>query len=59
MTQTTVANNGIAVALGNVDWKLVVSVSSLTGVLSILTSIAGFPEVKEKKIEKNGMIWYS
>ncbi len=48
VAQTAVATIGTAAALGNVDWKLVVSASSLAGVLSILTSIAGLPEVKEK-----------
>lgn len=48
VAQTAVATIGTAAALGNVDWKLVVSASSLAGVLSVLTSIAGLPEVKEK-----------
>ena len=43
VAQTAVATIGTAAALGNVDWKLVVSASSLAGVLSILTSIAGLP----------------
>lgn len=47
VAQTAVATIGTA-ALGNVDWKLVVSASALAGVLSVLTSIAGLPEVKEK-----------
>lgn len=48
VAQTAVATIGTAAALGTVDWKLVVSASSLAGILSILTSIAGLPEVKEK-----------
>lgn len=48
VAQTAVATIGTAAALGNVDWKLVVSASTLAGVLSVLTSIAGLPEVKEK-----------
>ncbi len=48
VAQTAVATIGTAAALGNVDWKLVVSASALAGVLSVLTSIAGLPEVKEK-----------
>lgn len=48
VAQTAVATIGTAAAFGTVDWKLVVSASALAGVLSILTSIAGLPEVKEK-----------
>jgi hypothetical protein len=44
--QTAVATIGTAAVLGNVDWIMVASASALAGVLSILTSIAGLPEVK-------------
>ena len=44
--QTAVATIGTAAILSSVDWKMVVSASILAGVLSILTSIAGLPEVK-------------
>lgn len=47
MAQTAVATIGTATALGQVDWLLVVSASILAGGLSILTSLAGLPEVKE------------
>lgn len=47
MAQTAVATIGTATALGEVDWLLVVSASILAGGLSILTSLAGLPEVKE------------
>lgn len=46
--QTAVATIGTAAVLSSVDWKMVVSASILAGVLSILTSIAGLPEVKEE-----------
>lgn len=46
IAQTAVATIGTAAALGAVDWKLVVSASLLAGVLSVLTSVAGLPEVK-------------
>ena len=47
VAQTAVATIGTAAALGNVDWIMVASASALAGILSILTSIAGLPEVKE------------
>lgn len=48
IAQTAVATIGTAVALGQVDWILVGSASALAGVLSLLTSVAGLPEVKEE-----------
>lgn len=47
MAQTAVATIGTAVALGAVDWVMVGSASVLAGVLSLLTSVAGLPELKE------------
>lgn len=47
VAQTAVATIGTAAALGNVDWIMVASASALAGILSILTSVAGLPEVKE------------
>ncbi len=47
VAQTAVATIGTAAALGNVDWVMVASTSALAGILSILTSVAGLPEVKE------------
>ncbi len=45
VAQTAVATIGTATALGQVDAKLVVSASVLAGILSLLTSVAGLPEV--------------
>ena len=45
--QTAIATIGTAAALGSVDWLMVGSASLLAAVLSVLTSIAGLPEVKE------------
>lgn len=47
IAQTAVATIGTAVVLDGVDWKYVVSASVLAGILSILTSVAGLPEVEE------------
>ena len=47
VAQTAVAMIGTAVVIGQVDWIAVVSASVLAGVLSLLTSVAGLPEVEE------------
>ena len=46
-TQTAIASIGTAVVLSDVDWKMVISASLLAGILSLLTSLAGLPEVKK------------
>ena len=48
VAQTAVATIGTTVAMSDVNWMLVVSSSILAGVLSLLTSIAGLPEVKQE-----------
>lgn len=47
VAQTAVATIGTSSVMGNVDWIMVASASALAGVLSILTSVAGLPEVAE------------
>jgi hypothetical protein len=47
IAQTAVATIGTAAVLGEVNWIMVASASVLAGVLSILTSVAGLPEVTE------------
>lgn len=46
VAQTAVATIGTAAAMGEVNWLLVGSASLLAGVLSLLTSVAGLPELK-------------
>lgn len=46
VAQTAVATIGTAAVLSSVDWVMVLSASVLAGVLSLLTSVAGLPEVK-------------
>ena len=43
--QTAIATIGTSVALLDVNWRFVLSASILAGILSILTSLAGLPEV--------------
>lgn len=52
VAQAAIAGIGTAAALGQVDWKYVVSASVLAGVISILTSIAGIPEAGTEDSEE-------
>ena len=44
--QTAIATIGTAAAMSQVDWRMVLSASVLAGILSMLTSLAGLPEVE-------------
>lgn len=47
VAQAAVATIGTSAVLSEVDWRMVVSASLLAGILSLLTSVAGLPEVDE------------
>ena len=49
MAQTAVAVIGTAAVIAAVDWKVVVSSSVMAGIVSILTSVAGIPEVQDSE----------
>ena len=52
VAQTAIATIGVSTAMSEVNWTLVASASILAGILSILASVAGLPEVTvEKKPE--------
>ena len=46
MAQTAVATIGTSAVMGDVNWLMVASASTLSGIISILTSVAGIPEVR-------------
>ena len=52
IAQTAVATVGTAAAMGEVNWMMVASAAALSGVLSLLTSVAGLPEVQVGTNEK-------
>lgn len=51
VAQTALGLIGSAVILGDVNWVLVLSASAMAGVISLLTSIKGLPELDLKKSE--------
>ena len=51
LAQTAIATIGTTVLLTDVNWYVVLSASALAGLLSILTSVAGLPEVDENEVK--------
>ena len=49
VAQTAVATIGTSALLGDVNWCMVGSAAALAGILSLLTSVAGLPEVKTEE----------
>lgn len=47
MAQTAIATIGTTAVMSGVDWVMVGSATALAGILSVLTSVAGLPELKE------------
>lgn len=48
MAQTAVATIGTTAVMSQVDWKLVASTAVVAGIVSMLTSVAGLPEVESE-----------
>ena len=52
VAQAAIATIGASAVLSEVDWVMVVSASVLAGILSLLTSLAGLPELEEPKTQE-------
>ena len=52
VAQAAIATIGTSAVLSEVDWVMVVSASVLAGILSLLSSLAGLPELAEPKTQE-------
>ena len=53
VAQTAVGVIGASAVLSDVDWRVTLSAAVLAGVVSLLTSIAGLPEIKTEEVSEN------
>lgn len=53
LAQTAAAMIGVGATIGTVDWLTVMSTAGVAAILSLLTSVAGLPEIKESEDEKD------
>ena len=51
VAQTTIASIGVSATVSEIDWVVVASTAAVAGILSLLTSVAGLPEVEGKVTE--------
>lgn len=57
IAQTAIATIGTSAVMSEVNWTMVLSASLLAGILSMLTSIAGLPELKEEDEDLDNGEW--
>lgn len=57
IAQTSIATIGTSAVMSEVNWIMVLSASLLAGILSMLTSIAGLPELKEEDEDLDNGEW--
>lgn len=50
MAQAAIGAIGAGTMISSIDWKVVVSTAVVAGVVSVLTSVAGLPEVESKEV---------
>lgn len=53
MAQSGIAVIGTSTIISQIDWKVVVSTVAVSGLLSLLTSLGGLPEVEEERAEES------
>ena len=53
LAQTAVAMIGVGATTNSVDWLTIISTAGVAAILSLLTSVAGLPEIKESEEKKN------